>query len=113
MACLHGVELFSSPSAQAVKGLSMKLKDDYRSLRGDEKAAILLMSLPEQQAQQLFALMEDEEIKEISEVMANLGKVSSTVLERLFVEFAEMISATGTLVGSFESTERLLTKAVG
>jgi flagellar motor switch protein FliG len=42
--------------------------------------------------------------------MANLGKVSATVIERLLVEFAEQVSQTGSLVGSFESTERLLVK---
>ena len=52
--------------------------------------------------------MDDEEISEISQTMANLGTVSSTVVERLFVEFAEQISATGSLVGTYESTERLL-----
>jgi flagellar motor switch protein FliG len=45
--------------------------------------------------------------------MANLGTVSSNIIERLFVEFAEQISATGSLVGSYESTERLLAKVLG
>jgi len=58
-------------------------------------------------------LMDDEEIKEISQTMANLGTVSSNIVERLFVEFAEQISATGSLVGTYESTERLLGKVLG
>jgi flagellar motor switch protein FliG len=45
--------------------------------------------------------------------MANLGTVSSNVVERLFVEFAEQISSTGSLTGTFDSTERLLKKALG
>ena len=44
--------------------------------------------------------------------MANLGTVSSTIIERLFVEFAEQISSTGSLVGTYESTERLLMKVL-
>ena len=44
--------------------------------------------------------------------MANLGAVSSQVMERLFVDFAEHISSTGSMVGSFESTERLLKKVL-
>jgi flagellar motor switch protein FliG len=44
--------------------------------------------------------------------MANLGTVSSTIIERLFVEFAEQISSTGSLVGTYESTERLLLKVL-
>ena len=48
----------------------------------------------------------------ISQTMASLGAVSSNLVERLFVEFAEQISATGNLVGSFDSTERLLNKVL-
>jgi flagellar motor switch protein FliG len=39
--------------------------------------------------------------------------VSSGIVEKLFVDFADHISATGSLVGTHESTERLLTKALG
>jgi flagellar motor switch protein FliG len=56
--------------------------------------------------------MHDDEIKEISQTMANLGTVSSTVIERLFVEFADQISSTGALTGTFETTERLLGKVL-
>ena len=91
----------------------MRTREDYRSVTGPEKAAILLMSLGEEQAAKLFGQMDDEEIKEISQVMAGLGTVSSNIVERLFVEFAEQVSSTGSLVGSLDSTERLLTKVLG
>ena len=45
--------------------------------------------------------------------MASLGTVSSNIVERLFVEFAEQLSSTGSLVGSMDSTQRLLTKILG
>ena len=45
--------------------------------------------------------------------MANLGTVSSSMVEKLFVDFADHISATGSLVGTHESTERLLAKVLG
>ena len=70
------------------------------------------MALGEEHAQQLFALMDDEEIRELSSAMSTLGQVSSSILERLFVDFSEQISSTGSLVGSFESTERLLSKVM-
>jgi flagellar motor switch protein FliG len=91
----------------------MRVREDYRSLNGAEKAAILMLSLGEEHSARLFALMDDEEIKEISACMANLGTVSSSIVEKLFVDFADHISATGSLVGTHESTERLLTKALG
>jgi flagellar motor switch protein FliG len=91
----------------------MRVRDDYRSLSGAERAAILMLSLGEDHSSRLFALMDDEEIKEISACMANLGTVSANIVERLFVEFADQISATGSLVGTHESTERLLQKVLG
>ncbi len=93
--------------------MSTRTREDYRSITGPEKAAILLMSLGEQQAAALFGQMDDEEIKEISQVMAGLGMVSSNIVERLFVEFAEQVSSTGSLVGSMDSTQRLLAKVLG
>ncbi len=91
----------------------MRVREDFRTLNGAEKAAILMLSLGEEHSARLFALMDDEEIKEISACMANLGTVSSTIVEKLFIDFADHISATGSLVGTHESTERLLQKVLG
>jgi flagellar motor switch protein FliG len=91
----------------------MRVREDYRTMSGPEKAAILMLAIGEDHAARLFSLMDDEEIKEISQTMANLGTVSSNLVERLFVDFAEQISATGSLVGTYESTERLLGKVLG
>ena len=90
----------------------IRAKDDYRSLNGLQKAALLVMSVGEDTAAKIFQLMHDDEIKEISQTMANLGTVNATVIERLFVEFADQISSTGTMTGTYESTERLLSKVL-
>lgn len=90
-----------------------RVREDYRSLTGPEKAAVLLLAIGEDQAMKLFSHMDDEEIKEISQVMANLGTVSSSIIEKLFVEFADQLSSTGSLVGTYESTERLLSRVLG
>jgi flagellar motor switch protein FliG len=89
-----------------------RVKEDYRSLSGPQKAAILLLSLGEEQSSKIFGMMDDEEIKELSQTMANLGTVDAALVERLFVEFADQISSTGSLVGSYQSTERLLLKTL-
>ncbi len=91
----------------------MRVREDFRTLTGPEKAAILMLALGDEHTARLFTMMDDEEIKEISQTMANLGTVSSNIVERLFVEFAEQISATGSLVCTYESTERLLAKVLG
>ena len=90
----------------------MRAKDDYRSLNGLQKAALLVMSVGEDTAAKIFQLMHDDEIREISQTMANLGTVNATVIERLFVEFADQISSTGSMTGTYESTERLLMKVL-
>jgi flagellar motor switch protein FliG len=82
------------------------------SLSGAQKAAVMMLSVGEEGAQQLFALMDEDEIKEVSQTMANLGMIHSSVVEQLFVEFANRMTSTGSLHGSFESTERLLMKVL-
>lgn len=89
----------------------MRVREDYRTLTGPEKAAILMLSLGEDHTAKLFEQMDDEEIMEISQTMATLGKVSPSVVERLFVDFAEQMTSTNALVGTQDSTERLLAKA--
>src|SRR3972149_4931485 len=89
-----------------------RTKDNYRSLSGSEKAAIFMLSLPQAHSKVLFEMMDEDEIKELSMTMANLGMIDATIVERLFVEFADQLSSTGSLVGSFDTTERLLGQAI-
>ncbi|WP_343559830.1 flagellar motor switch protein FliG [Kiloniella sp. b19] len=88
------------------------MRDDYRTISGTEKAALLLMTLGEAHSAALFSLMDDDEIREISQTMAQLGTVSSDLIERLLVEFADQVSSTGTMVGNYDNTERLLLKVM-
>jgi len=88
-------------------------KDEYRRLTGAQKAAILIMSMDEENATKIFNMMDDEEIKELSSTMSSLGTVSSDIVERLFLDYVEGMSSSGVVVGTFDSTERLLMKALG
>jgi len=85
-----------------------KSKEDVRTLSGAEKAAIVLLSLGEEHGAHVWRMFDDEEVREVSQVMANLGTVSATVVEKLLIDFVSQMSTTGTLLGTFESTERLL-----
>ncbi len=87
-------------------------KADIRNLSGPDRAAVFLLSLSEDQATKIFSMMDDDEIRDLSQRMSTLGSVSSDVVERLFVDFAEQISSTGSLVGSYDSVERLLSKTI-
>jgi flagellar motor switch protein FliG len=84
------------------------IKEDIRSLSGAERAAIIMLSLGEDHSEQIWKMMDEEEIKEISQVMSNLGSVSASLIEKLLVDFVSQMSGTGSLMGSYESTERLL-----
>ena len=79
--------------------------DDFNVLSGQQKAAVLMLSLDEERSAALFSMMDDEEIKELSVIMASLGKVNSNVVEQLVTEFNEKISSTGNLIGTYESTD--------
>jgi len=90
----------------------MPLREDYRTMSGPEKAALLMLSVGEENASRLFGIMDDDEIRELSQAMANLGNVSAQMVERLLVDFVDQISSTGSMVGNFDNTERLLAKVL-
>jgi flagellar motor switch protein FliG len=85
---------------------------DVKHLTGAQKAAIMMLAVGEDQSTIIWEQLEDDEIREISQTMAQLGNVSSDVMEGLFNEFASLITTTGSLVGSFDSTERMLMNAL-
>ena len=89
-----------------------KTKDEYKALSGPPKAAIFMLSLGPKKSGMLFERMDDDEIRELSQAMSGLGAMSSNIVERLFVEFADQLSSAGGLVGSFSSTARLLAGAL-
>jgi len=87
-----------------------QIKEDIRALTGPDRAAIFLLSLGEELGAKLWQMMDEDEIKEVSQLMSNLGTVSASLVEKLLIEFVSQMSSTGSLMGSYESTERLLTR---
>jgi flagellar motor switch protein FliG len=81
-------------------------------LTGAQKAAVLMLTLGEEQCARLFSMMHEDEIKEISTAMAQLGTVRAEQVENLCQSFSESLGVAGTLVGNYESTERLLQKTM-
>ena len=92
------------------RALKATVKEDIRSLSGAERTAILMLSLGEEHSAKLWGMLDEDEIKEISQIMSNLGTVSSSLVEKLLVDFVSQMSGTGSLMGSYESTERMLTR---
>ena len=77
-------------------------------LTGPEKAAIILLSLADE-AKDVLRLFDEEEVKEVSQAMSNLGVVDAGVVEALILEFVKQLSSAGGIVGSHSATQRLLT----
>ncbi|MBM3618120.1 MAG: flagellar motor switch protein FliG, partial [Alphaproteobacteria bacterium] len=65
-----------------------KASDDYKKLSGVQKTAIFLLAVGEEHSGKMFAQMEDEEIKEVSHAMSNLGRVNAEIVEQLFMDFS-------------------------
>jgi flagellar motor switch protein FliG len=81
---------------------------DLSRYSGAEKAAIVLLSLGDE-AKHLWSMLDEEEIKEVSQAMAALGVVPAPVVEALVQEFVQRLSGSGSLMGSLEQTQRMLT----
>src|SRR4030081_2217635 len=77
-------------------------------LSGPKRAAILMLALGEQYGGKVWAMLDDDEVRELSMVMSTLGTVEAEVVEDLLLEFVSRMSASGALMGTFDGTERLL-----
>src|ERR1700719_484989 len=77
-------------------------------LSGPKRAAILMLALGEQYGGKVWALLDDDEVRELSMHMSTLGTVEADVVEDLLLEYVSRMSASGALMGTFDGTERLL-----
>jgi len=77
-------------------------------LTGPQKAAVLLLALGREHGKAIWDDFDDEEIKTISLAMSEVGNVSPREVEDLLVDFVTQMSATGAVMGNFDSTEKLL-----
>ena len=85
---------------------------ELRTLTGAQKAAAVILALGEEHAAPLLAKLHEDEIRDLSAAMASLGTVPAAQIEALCAEFGEQLGRTGTLTGSYESTERLLLRTL-
>ena len=81
--------------------------EDPNKLTGPEKAAVILLALGEEHTA-LWERLDDEEIKEISQAMATLGNVTADAVEALMIEFVSGLAGSGSVMGSYEQTQKLL-----
>jgi flagellar motor switch protein FliG len=79
-----------------------------RELTGDEKAAVLLLSLGPDYGKPILEELDEIEIKILSRTMVRMGPITQEMLDALFAEFVTSISSNGSVAGNSESTQRLL-----
>lgn len=77
---------------------------------GPQKAAILILALGDEGGGKIFAMLHEDEIREVSKAMVQLGPIPALAVERLCQEFSESVGGVTGLSGGIESTERLLAK---
>jgi len=79
-----------------------------RLLSGPEKAAVILFSLGRERGAKLMERLDEDEIRILSRSMAQLGSITSNVCERLLREFTDHFANSSAVVGTYDSTEKML-----
>lgn len=87
------------------------LRDRMR-ITGAQKAAIVILSLTEENAARIFSLLSEEEIREVSHAMSHLGTIGHDMVENVLEDFSKDITATGNFSGNFHNTKNLLEKVL-
>ena len=97
--------------AEIMAGLAIRQAEGpkpSRSLTGAERAAVLMLALGDQYGGKIWSMLDDDELRQLSICMSTLGTVESAMVEELLLEFVSRLSASGSLMGNYEATERLL-----
>ena len=101
----------AEPESQGLAGKQLTIGNDaanQRVLKGDEKAAALLLALGPDYGRPIFDELDELEIKQLSRAMVRLGPITQEMLDDLMIEFVTTVSSNGSLSGNTDSTERLL-----
>jgi len=85
-------------------------KEELARMSGYEKAAAFMLAIGEEYGRPIWEQLAEDEVRELSVAMSNLGQVRAVTVETLFNGFAEEVTSVGSLKGSYDSTERLLNR---
>lgn len=81
---------------------------EMKKYSGPQRAAALMLALGKDYGAPIWEELSVDEIKELSSAISQLGRVPSSVVEHLLIQFSSEVSSMASLHGSYESTERLL-----
>ncbi len=88
--------------------MSAKAITDPAQLSGAERAAVVMLALGEDNGRPLWESFEEDELRELTLAITNLGSVTAEVVESLLFDFVKNLSSTGTITGSVDSAKRFL-----
>ncbi len=77
---------------------------------GVYKTAVILLSLNDDIAADILSMMKEEQVQEISRVMATLGKIDIIKSANIIVEFKREMANSAYLSGDIETTRKVLSK---
>lgn len=80
----------------------------FKSYTGPQKTAILILAVGDTMGGKIFSMLHDDEIREVSKAMIDLGPVPASVVEELCTDFSASVGNTTGLSGGSSVTERLL-----
>ncbi len=78
-------------------------------LNGVDRAAALLLALGEEYGTEVWSYLEEDEIRQVTAAMTQLGSVEPRALESVMGEFIERLPSIA-VMGDYERTEQLLMK---
>ncbi|MBB2203616.1 flagellar motor switch protein FliG [Gluconacetobacter takamatsuzukensis] len=82
------------------------------ALTGKQKAAVLMLALGRDKAAKILRLLHEDEIRDISISMSTLGLVRAEAVESVCEEFSRNFESPEGLVGTYETTEEFLRRAL-
>jgi flagellar motor switch protein FliG len=84
------------------------------ALTGPKKAAVLILTLGEDIAAEIFKHLQEDEIEQISREVAGIGSIGSDMGERVLDEFHQMTRAANFVArGGVDFARRLLQRSIG
>lgn len=86
---------------------------EYNKLTGAQKAAIVLLALPQDKSAQIMSSFSEDEIRNIAYHMSNLRGVHPTTVGSVLNEFRENVLNNSVFIGNLANMEELLKKVVG
>ena len=92
-----------APAARPAPGTEL-----IRRSEALDKAAIILMTMDQARVQQIFARLDDDEIRRVSRAMTTLGRTDGDLVTQTVAEFQSALGRAGSLIGSAHNTERML-----